>query len=266
MSLDLAIIAPARRRELVEAGRKFGSELTLSQARRTLDAWATHGGKLEDFGFAQEDAGELSAAHGELVAAGVGREMKRSDKKTQQRAYAAAVKDGQEARTRARSVLGAARRVLARTSTEEESAAVRRIDTALESGSVADDDADRLAMQLDELRAVLGDKAVANATAKRGGPKAIADLEGRAIALRGIAQMATGRRGTPEETERLDLIDGIILELVRSAREAAEAAGKALGEPALMNAFALTELYGGSGGRKAGGAADEEEEGTGGEA
>jgi hypothetical protein len=103
----------------------------------------------------------------------VGREPKRTDKTTQQRTYAAAVKDGQEVRARARSVLGAARRILARAAGAEAEAAVRRIDTALESGSVADDDADRLAVQLDELRKILEDKVVAAAAGKRGGPKAV---------------------------------------------------------------------------------------------
>jgi len=48
-----------------------------------------------------------------------------------------------------------------------------------------------------------------------------------------------------------ELLDGIILELVRSAREAAEAASKELGEPALLSAFSLSELYPSTGGRSA---------------
>jgi hypothetical protein len=82
------------------------------------------------------------------------------------------------------------------------------------------------------------------ATATRGGPKAITDLAAHAGALRAAAQTSSVGPGTPEQTERLNLIDGIILELVREARAAADSAGKALGEPSLVTAFALTELYG----------------------
>jgi hypothetical protein len=62
--------------------------------------------------------------------------------------------------------------------------------------------------------------------------------------LREASQTTAAPRGTPQETEQLDLLDGIILSLVRSAREAADAASKALGEPALVAEFELTELYG----------------------
>jgi len=57
-------------------------------------------------------------------------------------------------------------------------------------------------------------------------------------------------RGTPEETAQLDLIDGIIVGLTRSAREAAVSAAKALGEPAIKAAFRLNQLYGGSRAKK----------------
>ena len=57
-------------------------------------------------------------------------------------------------------------------------------------------------------------------------------------------------KGTPEETDKLDLVDGIIVGLTRSAREAAAAASKALGEPAIKAAFRLDQLYGGARAKK----------------
>jgi hypothetical protein len=83
------------------------------------------------------------------------------------------------------------------------------------------------------------------------GPQAAADLAARAASLRAADPASAGARGTPEHTEHLDLIDGIILELVRGAREAAEGASKELGEPALLSAFSLSELYPSSGARSA---------------
>ena len=50
-------------------------------------------------------------------------------------------------------------------------------------------------------------------------------------------------RGTPAQTVRLNLIDGIIIELVRSARRAARNAASDLGRPELETIFGLSELY-----------------------
>jgi hypothetical protein len=50
-------------------------------------------------------------------------------------------------------------------------------------------------------------------------------------------------RGTLAETEKLDLIDGIIVSLVRMAQKAGDAAAKELGEPSIATAFELSVLY-----------------------
>ncbi|MFO0681580.1 MAG: hypothetical protein U0234_06000 [Sandaracinus sp.] len=46
-------------------------------------------------------------------------------------------------------------------------------------------------------------------------------------------------RGTPEESASLDLLDGIVVEIVRAAARAA----KATGDTAIIDAYALTDLY-----------------------
>lgn len=248
MALDLVNIAPARRAELISAGQKFGSDVVLAQGRRTLTALALHGAKLVDYGFSADDGVELKDGCDELIAAGVGREQRRTDKKQSGFEYERTLKDGQEVRLRGRSVLGSGRRALSRLATPEAAKAVELIDSVLERCAVAPEEAGLMATQLDELRRVLEDPIVTPAVTSRGGPKAVTDLTSRAGELRAIEQATAMPRGTPEHTEKLDLVDGIVLELVRSAREAAEAASKALGEPALLTAFTLSELYGSSGG------------------
>jgi len=166
-------------------------------------------------------------------------------------AYTRTVKEGQQVRLRARSILASARRVLARVAGPDAIAGVELIDAVLVSCTVAPEYAVPLADQLDELRRGLTDPTVAGAAATRVGPLAVADLTARAAALRSVEQACAGALGTPEHTEYLDLLDGIILELVRGAREAAEAASKELGEPALLSAFSLSELYPSTGGRSA---------------
>jgi hypothetical protein len=244
MPLDLSKIPPAARKALIQSGKRFGSGDTLSQANKTLNALETHLPKLEDHGFGPDDEDELKSARDALIAAGVSREDKRVDKKTTNRAYVDAVRGAQQVRLRARSVLKAARRVLGQSAGDAAQEAARAIDVVLGKGAVAGEDAEKLAVQLDQLRAAIEDSAVKPVVAGRGGPKAAADLKACAEALREASQTTAAPRGTPEETEQLDLLDGIILSLVRSAREAADAASKALGQPALVASFELTELYG----------------------
>ncbi len=55
-------------------------------------------------------------------------------------------------------------------------------------------------------------------------------------------------RGTPEATQRIDHIDGIIIAICRRGRDAAEAASKDRGDPAILKAFKLDKLYGSRGG------------------
>ncbi|MBK9264693.1 MAG: hypothetical protein IPM54_33535 [Polyangiaceae bacterium] len=105
------------------------------------------------------------------------------------------------------------------------------------------DDAEGLAKQLDALQAMLKEPAIADAAKDRGGPKVVTDLAAYAQALRDAAKAKAEPRGTPVETETLDLIDGIIVSLVRMAREAAEAAARESSEPAMATAFELSALY-----------------------
>jgi len=240
MTLDLSDISPEARAAFIKDGERWGSEDTLDQANLTLKGYEAHGEKLAAFGFSSEDAAEIKDARDALIEAGVGREAKRTSKKIDTAAHAAAMREGQAIRLRARAVLTGSRRSLLR---EGKAEAVQKLDAVLERESVAAEDAEGLAKQLDALQGVLKDLTIAKAAKTRGGPQAVADLAARASGLREAAQAKAGPRGTPVETEALDLIDGIIVSLARSAREAADAAAKELGEPAIATAFELSALY-----------------------
>jgi hypothetical protein len=148
--------------------------------------------------------------------------------------------DGQGSRLRARSVLYGAKHALLWSGKTE---FVVKIGALIERDSVAADDAEGLAKQLDALRGTLTDSVIADAAKNRGGPKVVVDLEAHALALRDAAQAKAEPRGTPVETETLDLIDGIIVNLTRLARDAAQAAARELAEPAILTAFELSALY-----------------------
>lgn len=240
MGLDLTAISPEARAIYIKDGARFGSEDTLEQANLTLNAYTLHGTKINDYGFGSSDATELQDARDALITAGVGREAKRTNKKIDTAALSAAMHDAQGTRLRARSVLHAARRGLLWTGKTE---FVQKIDVLLERDSLAAEDAEGLAKQLDALNDLLNDSTIADAAKNRGGPKAVVDLGKHALALRDAAKAKAEPRGTPVETEHLDLIDGIIVSLARMAREAAEAAARELAEPAMATAFELSGLY-----------------------
>lgn len=241
MTFDPEKIPAAARHELIDVGRKFGSEDTLAQAEQTLKALLAHGAKIALWGFNDADAKRLSEARDALIAAGVGREAARVGKKSTNKAYADAVKAGKAKRLRARSVLSGARRVLAEQGDAE---AVRTIDTVLDHAPTAGESAGKLADQLDTLHTTFSAAPIAKAAKQRGGPEIVAELVTCSAALRTVSQDAAAVPGTPAATERLDLLDGIIVGLARDARKAARAAGKDSGEPAMAAAFELTKLYG----------------------
>ena len=241
MPFDPEKIPASTRVELIDVGRRFGSEDTLAQAEQTLNALTTYGAKIVLWGFNADDAERLKDVREALIAAGVGREVVRVGKKTTSKANADALTLGKGKRERARSVLTGARRALAEQGDAE---AIRAIDAALNHATTAGESTSKLAEQLDTLHATLTAAAVAKASKDRGGPEIAAALVAAAAALRAVSQEAAVVPGTPEATERLNLLDGIVVGLARTARKAARAAAKELGDPAMAVAFELTKLYG----------------------
>jgi hypothetical protein len=260
--LGLDIMSPKAREALLKVGREFGSGSTLGQADKTLSAIGTYGVVVEDAGFGEEDATKLRTAREGLLAAGVERTTKQTTNKTTNDAYLAAVADGKKKRGRGRTILGSAAHLLEELGTDEALAAEHEVNAVLAKTGGSGDDATKIAEQLEALRDLLSNALVAKLMLKRGGPKAVKDLAASAKKLRAIAPNGVTRHGTPAETERLDLLDGIIVRLCRTARKAARQVAKETGEEAIATAFELTELYpaklkkpngGGGGGGNGGG-------------
>ncbi|MDC0740008.1 hypothetical protein [Polyangium mundeleinium] len=238
MPLDLATISPKGRDRYLRIGRAYGSSDTLKQANKTLHALDSHASALLDGGFASEDAVLLEAARNALIDAGVGRDEAAGKKRSTSQAYLAATTEAKGARARARSVLVAAHRVLEDAGCED---AARTVETTLDRTSVLPDDAEKLATQLDALRATLSSEAVVEVAKKRGGTTALLSLTAAAASLRAAAEAREGT-GTQLSTEQMDVIDGIIVTLCRSARNTARLAAASQSQPALLKAFALTHI------------------------
>ena len=142
------------------------------------------------------------------------------------------------ARLRAHAVLKAVLELL-----EESGLGSKReaVQSALLQTSFSGDEDEPLARQLDLLRGTLLDSELAKVARDRGGAETAKALGAAADELRKRSAEVVSR-GTPAETERLDLIDGIVVQLCRSARRAARVCAKALGQPALATPFELSAL------------------------
>lgn len=240
MSLDLSKLPVAARARYVDVGRRYGSDLTLNQANHTLNALSAHGKTLVGFGFAVADGERLKDARDLLVEAGVGRDQARGSRKRTSTALLAAIKRAKAARKRGQAI------VLALLDQSEELGLTPQRDALLATAAQtrsAGADEELLGRQLDLLQAALSQAALKTAVKDRGGPDAVTELAAAAAELRSTAAAARSTPGTPAETEQLDLLDGIIVELTRSARRCARAAAAALGRPALAKAFELLFLY-----------------------
>jgi len=250
MALDLDGLPPARKLALIADGAEFGSDDTHAQATQTLQGLEKYADKLKVFGLPLSDGQRLDDARGLLSDAGFGRHEARTKKKTLNATLVAATRAARTARLRGRSVLESAKAALLNQGAAEPAAAVQAtLDTTADPTKTGED----LAVQLDQLGAALDVSkapAAAAAAADRGGPETSAKLSEASTALRAAVKSKPGQRGTPEETQRLDLIDGIIIDICRRARDAAEAASKELGDPAILKAFKLDKLYASSGGAK----------------
>ncbi len=241
MAFNTETIPQIRRVTLIKLGEEFGSQDTLAQANQTLDAYQKHAATLKIFGFTSAQAQELEGARDGLSQAGIGRESAKGRKKVNGQAYVDAMNNAQTARLVARAVLIGVREDIE--GNLSASSANQVVAAALLQTRVAPTKAEPMAQQLDLLVIALKKPDVASLVAGQGGPEAVSALDAAIVALRKADQEDVGVRGTPAETEMLDLLDGVIVQNVRRARRAATAAGRKLGNEAIVKEFKLDKLY-----------------------
>lgn len=244
MALDLSLITKADKDAYIREGVKWPSSWTLAQAYKTLNALEKHGTTLAAYGFHADDWSDLRDAVGFLEQAGVTRDGARTDKKADRIGLQNAERDAKSSRKQARTVMATAvgrmkRRGIVGPLRESAESALAKTKRA--------DDGETVGAHLATLAGELGRSEMttfvgALATEKAGAATAAGST------LRDKSAATKVPRGTPEESAQIDLLDGIVLELVRGAA----AAAKATGDKGISEAFTLTELYpsGRSGGAK----------------
>jgi hypothetical protein len=243
MTLDLSSITPSARATYIRLGRHHTSADTLAQAEQTLSALAKYADEVADVGFIDADVKQLAAAREALQAAGVGRDETVTKKKTSRTTFHAAMRAAKDARLTANTVLDNVKRALFPLGDDASLEATKKIDSTVEVTSKAGADPMALAGQLDLLGKLFADATIQKAAKARGGKDVQTSLADCASALRDAAKAIAGAPGTPGATDDVDLIDGLIVTIVRSARKSGRAAAKKLGKPAIAIEFELTKLY-----------------------
>lgn len=251
MAFDITTIAPEARKEYIRIGRSYSAAVTLAQINKHLSALQTYGTELVQHGFSVADGQQATDARDALEAESSGRAGIQGVDQATTQAHRDALAAGRQERANARGVLGATAQALRRAGGEANVATATTIEGALRQTRISPkDDGEKLVDQLEVLRSTLALLAVAAAATDRGGPEAVAALTQAAARLRASNKAIAGR-GTLSATERMDLLEGLLVTLARSARKAAVAAAKRLGLPAVANEFALSDLKKGRSGATA---------------
>jgi hypothetical protein len=218
---------------LGRVGRRFGTKEVLAQAKYTLTAHGRFADELRLHGFSAADRNRLAAA---LEAA---RSLPRIDTKVTDREYVNALGEAKNSRARARSVLLSAYRRLRASggSSPEVAHAMTEIaDVITQTGEPGGDDR-VYATHLMRLREVLALPSVASEVAESGGPEADAMLALALATLRRVDDV-----DVPGPTRDEDVLDGLIVELCRTAQFAAQSVAKEVGDRVIAGEFRLVKL------------------------
>lgn len=241
--MDIDALSPESKLRYTSVGRAFGSERTLAQANSTLLGWRVHGPIIRLYGFGDEDAQDLEQAVALLQDAGVGRLGSIIEKKTSAVELLGLVKQGKRLRSRARDLSNATAARLERDPDDAARTLIARIKATVDQSDSSGAEPQKLIDQLKLLRALFDDAGFMATASARGGDHLRDQLDALIPKLQTAADTIDQHISAPVDRARIDLIDGIIVELVRAARRAARGAASDLGRPELEQVFGLSELY-----------------------
>lgn len=232
------------REKYLRVGRQYGSGATLAQSNRVLNGLKQYRETLADYGFGADDEASLQWNRDGLIAAGADRSGAEVGRKVTNVELQAAEKQAQKTRKGVRALLRRVPEKLHALDADAPRAAAQDVEAVLQKTSAKGDEAEDQAVQLDLLAGVLGNAEVSGVVGAERAAGRAAACRAAGAALRAADAKHSRPQGTPEETQRLDLLDGPVVLLARHARAAAVAAAEALEDPALAKAFELVDLDG----------------------
>lgn len=243
MSLDplVASMSESGREFLARIGRRFGSAEVLAQAERTLSAHEQYGAQVRLHGFSDADAQLLEAARDAAAA------RSRTQPKLTDAAYVHALEQAKHGRVRARSVLSSAYRRLRMIGGAQTQGLMLAINRVLTETSGPGGDDRVYAAELERLLETLSEPTLRELVADSGGAEAMSKATHALETLRrldaglGSGQLDAACEPHPETLES-DAIDGMIVELARTAQFAAMAAAREFGNRSIASEFRLRLL------------------------
>jgi|JI10StandDraft_1071094.scaffolds.fasta_scaffold287400_3 hypothetical protein len=233
---ELAKYAAEVRAGWAASGMHVGSDTARTVAKRIIEAHFKHGLTVGPLGFPDVALTRLVWVLESNQVADAHREAQRILKKSGTAGLKALIKTGKAERLALRALVRSVPGSLRALGESPESATT--IETVLAQTASAGSDPTRLAKQLEALLGLFALPGV-RAHVAAGVDARIEAASKAAASLHGVGAR---RPGTPDDTERLDVLDGMIIELVRQARAAARVASTLTGNQALAQAYAIDDL------------------------
>lgn len=239
MSEDLSKYEGERREELRAQGMGVGSDAVQQVGARVMNALPTHAAALARHGYVARLGERLAARLEQSVALTAARPEVARDKGAARAQAAASFKASKQEHKRVYTLvvegLRDARDVTPADVWRKLSADAEAVRSVGASPAV-------LYRNMLGLAALAQAPELADAMEERGAQSAGAELAAQARALKADTDAAQLGRGTKVESEEIDVLDGLIIEDLRSLRRIARSAASALGNPEIAAAFALDEL------------------------
>lgn len=221
-------------------GKDFGSDRTVAVANVFINGMQVHGDKLKGVG--PQLVAKLVWARDGLVASGLDRGEKRLGITLLSGQLGERVKAGRLQRGELRALLSGAHEELLAVGDVASDDEADAVDGALQRTARVAEDPGPLADQIVMLANVLARPAV-RAVVEADVEAELVESQTLADGLRALDAASARPLGTPEETQRLDLLDGLVVTIVRRIHKAAVVASKRLGDDLLLKVFSLDELY-----------------------
>jgi hypothetical protein len=238
MSVDIEAMSPEARAHYRRIGARYTTQDVLAQADMTMHGLSLYGPLLIPCGFGDEDAQDFAAGREDLRAQESDGGLVATDRKVISQNASDTLDKAKLRRQASITILTSALRVLRQRGNTTAMALVQK--TLKETGAL-DEDA-QLPTHLALLQAALEDPAVAEVVASRGGPASAIELTALQPAVRTAKSDRTEHPALAAAAERRDILDGFVVTLARTARDASRIAARLHGQPAIAAAFELVHL------------------------
>lgn len=239
-SLNFDSIPAIKRRELIELGERFNQFDVRAQTSKALEGRERYGAFLEPHGVGPRVWQMLEQAADEHTRSFDDRVDAQVTRKTTSALFHDAMKRGKGTRVENLPLLQIAFDTL---SFSSDTPIIERLRVVLDKTRSVGWGLDELESQLKLMHGVLGIEAVSEAVGEKPATEARKEIEtSLGLITKARAEHAVPF-GTPEQTAKLNLLDGFLVTLLRQVRRAARAAARKHGRAEIAKAFELDKLY-----------------------